>query len=199
MGRESSLPLYSTFFLDGLNWKAISLTTEPFTVILPFQMACLTSDLEANSPVLERNWWSLIFTSFPQWLLTVFVLMRSCYNDSIQHSFVVLRSGRCRIRTRVDGFEARQDIQATLIALICPRCPPFLKKAEGLEGLWRAHCLVFQWGVLHAVARQLCLWQKQKHLFWHVELDWVLRTLLGEITASLRFWITKKRERAFFS
>ena len=27
-----------------------------------------------------------------------------------------LRSGRCRIRTRVVGFEARQDIQATLIA-----------------------------------------------------------------------------------
>ena len=52
--------------------------------------------------------------------------------------WALLNSGRCRIRTRVDGFEARQDIQATLIALILARCPPFLKKAEGLARLWRA-------------------------------------------------------------
>ena len=35
--------------------------------------------------------------------------------------------GRCRIRTRVVGFEARQDIQATLIARIPPELAPLLE------------------------------------------------------------------------
>ena len=35
--------------------------------------------------------------------------------------------GRCRIRTRVVGFEARQDIQATLIALISPEMATLLE------------------------------------------------------------------------
>ena len=35
--------------------------------------------------------------------------------------------GRCRIRTRVVGFEARQDIQATLIARIPPQLAPLLE------------------------------------------------------------------------
>lgn len=35
--------------------------------------------------------------------------------------------GRCRIRTRVVGFEARQDIQATLIARISPEMATLLE------------------------------------------------------------------------
>ena len=39
--------------------------------------------------------------------------------------YPAVRGGQCRIRTRVDGFEARQDIQATLIALSGPKAYPF--------------------------------------------------------------------------
>ena len=72
------------------------------------------------------------------------------------HPIGPLQSGRCRIRTRVDGFEARQDIQATLIALILARCPPFLKKAEGLARLWRALSLASQQVAPPVVERQPC-------------------------------------------
>ncbi len=45
---------------------------------------------------------------------------RADYTVRCEHT--VGAGGRCRIRTRVVGFEARQDIQATLIA----RNPPEL-------------------------------------------------------------------------
>ena len=69
---------------------------------------------------------------------------------------VLSKSGRCRIRTRVDGFEARQDIQATLIALNLPSCPPFLNKVEGLACSWHALYRVFQRDVLPVVERRPC-------------------------------------------
>ena len=42
-------------------------------------------------------------------------------------AFALGAGGRCRIRTRVVGFEARQDIQATLIALIPPELATLLE------------------------------------------------------------------------
>jgi hypothetical protein len=44
-----------------------------------------------------------------------------------RHKQAVGAGGRCRIRTRVVGFEARQDIQATLIALIPPELATLLE------------------------------------------------------------------------
>lgn len=45
----------------------------------------------------------------------------------VQNEQAVGAGGRCRIRTRVVGFEARQDIQATLIALIPPELATLLE------------------------------------------------------------------------
>ena len=46
---------------------------------------------------------------------------------SVRNEHVVGAGGRCRIRTRVVGFEARQDIQATLIARISPEMATLLE------------------------------------------------------------------------
>ena len=46
---------------------------------------------------------------------------------AVRNEHVVGAGGRCRIRTRVVGFEARQDIQATLIALIPPELATLLE------------------------------------------------------------------------
>ena len=46
---------------------------------------------------------------------------------AVRNEYVVGAGGRCRIRTRVVGFEARQDIQATLIALIPPELATLLE------------------------------------------------------------------------
>ena len=88
--------------------------------------------------------------------LLVWFKIRALKTAEDSYPRVLLISGRCRIRTRVDGFEARQDIQATLIALSLARHPPFLKKAEGLARLWGAHYRVFQWGAPPVAERQPC-------------------------------------------
>lgn len=71
-------------------------------------------------------------------------------------AFALGAGGRCRIRTRVVGFEARQDIQATLIARIPPELAPFLNKAGGFHRTWAAHSLAFQQDARPVAVKQRC-------------------------------------------
>ena len=125
---------------------------------------------EVHQPWLGSPWGPIIFSQNMDLLYLVFQNVCALKKRVLKasHDFLktctedTLHGGRCRIRTRVDGFEARQDIQATPIALAPPRCPPLFNKAGALERPWRANYRVSQRDVLRVVGRQRCQSPKLK-------------------------------------